>query len=63
MPPQDEIETAMNPHGTTPASGSAGKLPWVRPQLTPLPRLTDLTLQTGAGIDGFGGPSSTVFGG
>jgi hypothetical protein len=53
----------MNPHGTMPASGSVSKLPWQRPQLTPLPRLTDLTLQSGEAIDGFGGPSSTVFGG
>jgi len=39
------------------------KRPWVSPELTELPRLTDLTLQTGSPIPGFGDPGSgsTVF--
>jgi hypothetical protein len=42
---------------------SKPKRPWVRPELTELPRLTDLTLQTGSPIPGFGDPGSgsTVF--
>jgi hypothetical protein len=39
------------------------KLKWVTPEVTELPRLTDLTLQTGSPIPGFGDPGtgSTVF--
>jgi len=40
-----------------------GKAPWISPTVTELPRLTDLTLQTG-GIRGggdTGGGGSTVF--
>lgn len=55
-----------------PASGEApqtappdsrSKRPWVSPELTELPRLTDLTLQTGGPIGGIGDPGSgsTVF--
>jgi len=42
---------------------SQRKRPWVSPELTELPRLTDLTLQTGSPIPGFGDPGSgsTVF--
>ncbi len=29
--------------------------PWVTPEIRELPRLTDLTLDTGAGIPGMGG--------
>ena len=42
----------------------SGKKPWVAPELVELPRLTDLTLQTGSPIDGggdTGGGGSTVF--
>jgi hypothetical protein len=38
--------------------------PWVRPELRDLPKLTDLTLQTGSPIvggGGTGGGGSTVF--
>lgn len=38
--------------------------PWVTPEIVDLPPLTDLTLQTGAGIvggGGIGGGGSTVF--
>ncbi len=44
-------------------SGSPSKLKWVTPEVTELPRLTDLTLQTGAPIGGGGDPGSgsTVF--
>ncbi len=38
--------------------------PWVRPELRELPKLTDLTLQTGGPIiggGGTGGGGSTVF--
>ena len=43
--------------------GSQQKRPWVKPEVTELPRLTDLTLQTGLPIPGFGDPGtgSTVF--
>lgn len=39
------------------------KKPWVKPEVTELPRLTDLTLQTGGPIGGIGDPGSgsTVF--
>ncbi len=40
------------------------KRPWVPPEVTELPRLTDLTLQTGSPIGGIGDPGgggSTVF--
>jgi hypothetical protein len=42
---------------------SKRKRKWVSPELTELPRLTDLTLQTGAPIGGGGDPGSgsTVF--
>ena len=44
------------PHAT-------GKRKWVSPEVIELPRLTDLTLQTGSPIPGFGDPGSgsTVF--
>ena len=46
-----------------PRPDSKSKRPWVSPELTELPRLTDLTLQTGLPIPGFGDPGSgsTVF--
>jgi len=46
-----------------PRPDSKSKRPWVGPELTELPRLTDLTLQTGSPIPGFGDPGSgsTVF--
>jgi hypothetical protein len=37
------------------------RAPWEPPQLTELPRLTDLTLLTGSGIPGGGSGGSTVF--
>ena len=42
---------------------ATGKRTWVTPEVTELPRLTDLTLQTGVPIPGFGDPGSgsTVF--
>lgn len=42
----------------------SGKKQWVAPEIVDLPRLTDLTLQTGSPIDGggnTGGSGSTVF--
>ncbi|MDB4948493.1 MAG: hypothetical protein JWM27_1142 [Gemmatimonadetes bacterium] len=40
----------------------AGRAPWSAPTVTELPRLTDLTLQTGPGIPGGGGSGGgTVF--
>ena len=44
-------------------SGAAAKAAWVAPEVVDLPRLADLTLQTGAGIPGgggIGGGGSTV---
>jgi hypothetical protein len=43
----------------------AARRPWIAPAVTELPRLTELTLQTGPGILGGGNPNgggSTVFG-
>ena len=50
--------------GESPDRAPSGKKPWVAPELVELPRLTDLTLQTGSPIDGggdTGGGGSTVF--
>jgi len=46
-----------------PRLDSKSKRAWVNPEVTELPRLTDLTLQTGSPIPGFGDPGSgsTVF--
>lgn len=54
-------ESAEQPRAARPKS--ATKPPWVAPEVTELPRLTDLTLQTGSPIPGFGDPGSgsTVF--
>ncbi len=43
--------------------GERGRKPWVPPELQELPKLTDLTLQTGGAIPGGGNtnPPSTVF--
>ncbi len=41
------------PSSSTPAQPEA-KRPWVAPDAVELPRLTELTLQTGTGIPGFG---------
>jgi hypothetical protein len=40
---------------TTPRSGEKTRHAWTRPEVTDLPRLTELTLQTGSGIPGGGG--------
>jgi len=52
----------MDPQQVAPG-GEPAKRKWVTPELIELPRLTDLTLQTGAPIPGFGDPGSgsTVF--
>lgn len=47
-----------------PAPAGAPKRPWVNPAVRELPKLTDLTLQSGDGIPGGGGTGgggSTVF--
>jgi hypothetical protein len=57
----------MSQNETSPArrAGSeAAKRPWTAPTVSDLPRLTELTLQTGGGIPGGGGTGgggSTVF--
>ncbi|PYO72761.1 MAG: hypothetical protein E6K55_01725 [Gemmatimonadetes bacterium] len=60
MDPQ-HVESGEQPQPAPP--GSQKKRPWVKPELTELPRLTDLTLQTGSPIPGIGDPGggSTVF--
>ena len=52
----------MEPQHAAPG-GEPPKQQWVTPEVTELPRLTDLTLQTGVPIPGFGDPGSgsTVF--
>jgi hypothetical protein len=52
----------MDPQQVAPG-GEPPKRKWVTPEVTELPRLTDLTLQTGVPIPGFGDPGSgsTVF--
>ena len=54
-------DSGEGPQPATPASPK--KRQWVKPELTELPRLTDLTLQSGSPIPGFGDPGtgSTVF--
>jgi hypothetical protein len=45
-------------------TASSGRLPWTTPAVKDLPRLSELTLQTGGAIDGgigTGGGGSTVF--
>jgi len=51
------------PQPSPAAPGPKRKRAWVSPELTELPRLTDLTLQTGLPIPGMGDPGtgSTVF--
>jgi hypothetical protein len=59
--PRSEQAPTRQPAGT-PASPAARQA-WVRPTLTELPPLTNLTLQTGPGIPGgggIGGGGSTV---
>jgi hypothetical protein len=51
--------TVQDPH-----SDRTTRRDWERPTLTVLPKLSELTLQTGGGIPGSGGPGSggaTVF--
>ncbi|MDB4947749.1 MAG: hypothetical protein JWM27_398 [Gemmatimonadetes bacterium] len=44
------------------APGDSEKRAWTSPEVAELPRLTDLTLQTGPGIPGGGGSGGgTVF--
>ncbi len=50
---------------STPVSQPTSELarrPWISPAIRELPRLTDLTLDTGMGIPGSGSGGSTVFG-
>lgn len=51
-----------NASSSRPQPGPSERLPWEVPSITPLPRLTELTLTTGAGIPGEGdiGGGSTV---
>ena len=59
MDPQQLPDSGESPQPAPPDSKRKQK--WVSPALTELPRLTDLTLQTGAPIGGGGGGGSTVF--
>lgn len=57
----------MIENGTDPQvlhAAPADRKPWLAPRVDDLPRLTELTLQTGGGIDGeceTGGTGSTCF--
>lgn len=55
----------MSTTNSSPADKSAaGRRAWVAPRVETLPRLTNLTLATGAAIDGSGdvnSPGSSVF--
>jgi hypothetical protein len=55
-------DPGVRPDTPDPEAQPAGKKSWKKPAVTELPRLTDLTLQTGGPIGG-GGDSggSTVF--
>jgi len=59
MNPQQLPASNEPPQPAPPDSKSKRK--WVTPEVTELPRLTDLTLVTGAPIGGGGGGGSTVF--
>lgn len=61
MDPQHLPASGESPQAPPP--GLPNKKKWVSPELTELPRLTDLTLQTGSPIPGIGDPGggSTVF--
>lgn len=48
------------PRPSPEAQDSLVRRPWSAPRVSDLPRLSDLTLQTGSGIPGGGGDSSTV---
>ena len=50
-------------HHNTPAREAASRRPWTAPRVQELPRLTELTLQTGGGIPGApaSDAGSTVF--
>jgi len=52
----------MNASNSAGLPAPASREPWAPPTLTPLPRLTELTLATGGGIPGEGdiGGGSTV---
>ena len=56
-------DPGVKPDTPDPASQPVkNKKSWKKPAVTELPRLTDLTLQTGGPIDGGGGTGgSTVF--
>jgi hypothetical protein len=61
--PTVDDSTARNP-GRSPDLPQDEKKDWTKPEITDLPRLTDLTLQTGSPIGGGGGTGgggSTVF--
>lgn len=45
----------MAAHPSSDTTPPAPRRAWVRPQVADLPRLTELTLQTGPGIPGGGG--------
>jgi hypothetical protein len=45
---------ALDP--SAPRAPRPSRRAWVRPEVADLPRLTELTLQTGPGIPGGGGP-------
>jgi len=51
------------PNSTTPdvMPAAAPKAPWAPPSIAELPRLTELTLQSGNPIGGGGSGGSTVF--
>jgi hypothetical protein len=54
--------TAPDPRRPRPASTPRKQRPWTAPAIRELPRLTDLTLQTGVPIPGTGGSGgSSVF--
>jgi len=66
LDPSQTQDLNMNNRSTTGADAVAtAKRPWTAPEVSDLPRLTELTLQTfGGGIDGGGGTGgggSTVF--
>lgn len=64
MDTHSAADTVAKPAQPSSSGLPPARRPWSPPRLEPLPRLTDLTLQSGLGVPGSGYPGgggSTVF--